>query len=136
MNQEKEAISKVPSGRPQRTPIGTRNILTVKGKDPNYEYRIVNDVDDRITQFQEAGYELVPDETVKVGDKRVNATSSEGSAKQLSVGGGTKAFVMRIKKEWYQEDQSRKLKQVAEIERATKEKALDGAYGDIKLSRD
>ena len=136
MNQEKEAISKVPSGRPQRTPIGTRNILTVKGKDPNYEYRIVNDVDDRVTQFQEAGYELVPDETVKVGDKRVNAPSPVGSAKQLSVGGGTKAFVMRIKKEWYNEDQTRKLSQVSEIERATKEKALDGAYGDIKLSRD
>jgi hypothetical protein len=131
-----EASSKVPSGRPQRTPVGTRNILTVKGKDPNYEYRIVNDVDDRVTQFQEAGYEFVPDEAAKVGDKRVNAATSEGSSKQLSVGQGTKAYLMRVKKEWYEEDQATKLARVADIERATKEKAQDGTYGELKISRD
>jgi hypothetical protein len=43
---------------------------------------------------------------------------------------------MRIKREWYEEDQARKLSNVAEIERATKDKALDGTYGDLKLSRD
>ena len=136
MSQEKEAIAKAPSGRVQRTPIGTRNILTVKGKDPNYVYRHVNDIDDRISQFQEAGYELVQDESVQVGDKRVNSTSSLGSAKAVSVGQGTKAYLMRIKREWYEEDQARKLSNVAEIERATKDKALDGTYGDLKLSRD
>lgn len=133
---EKEAISKAPSGRVQRTPVGTRNILTIKGKDPNYTYRIVNDVDDRIAQFKEAGYEIVPDESVSVGDKRVNSSSSLGSGKQLAVGQGTKAFVMRQRKEWYEEDQARKLAHNAEIERATREKALNGTYGDIKLTRD
>lgn len=133
---EKEAISKAPSGRVQRTPVGTRNILTIKGKDPNYTYRIVNDVDDRIAQFKEAGYEIVPDESVSVGDKRVNSSSSLGSGKQLAVGQGTKAFVMRQRKEWYEEDQTRKLAHNAEIERATREKALNGTYGDIKLTRD
>lgn len=134
MNQ-KEAISKVPSGRPTRTPVGQRNILTVKGKDPNFHYRIVNDLDDRIAQFLEAGYELVED-TVEVGDKRVNAASALGSKKNISVGQGTKAHVMRIKKEWYDEDEANKLRQVAEIERATKAKALDGTYGELKISRD
>lgn len=136
MTANKEAISKAPSGRPQRTPVGTRNILTVKGKDPNYEYRIVNDVDDRVAQFLEAGYELVDDETVQVGDKRVNAPTSLGSKKEISVGQGVKGRVMRIKREWFEEDQARKLAHVAEIERATKEKALDGTYGELKLSRD
>ena len=128
--------SKAPSGRVSRTPVGTRNILTVKGKDPNYVYRHVNDIDDRISMFQEAGYELVQDESVVVGDKRVNAASSLGSAKAVSVGQGTKAYLMRIKRDWYEEDQARKLSNVADIERATKEKALDGTYGDLKLSRD
>lgn len=128
--------SKAPSGRVQRTPIGTRNVLTVKGKDPNYVYRHVNDIDDRVQMFQEAGYELVQDESVQVGDKRVNAASSLGSAKAVSVGQGTKAYLMRIKREWYEEDQAKKLSNVADIERATKEKALDGTYGDLKLSRD
>lgn len=125
-----------PQNRPQRVPVGQRNVLTVKGKDPNYEYRIVNDTEDRIVQFQEAGYELVADDSVNVGDKRVDAATSLGSAKAISVGQGTKAYLMRIKKEWYQEDQAAKLAHVSEIERATKEKALDGTYGDIKLSRD
>lgn len=133
---EKEGIAKAPSGRVSRTPVGTRNILTIKGKDPNYVYRVVNDVDDRISQFQEAGYEFVDNEAVEVGDKRVNKATSLGSAKHLSVGQGQKAFVMRIRKEWYEEDQARKLAHVAEIERATKEKALDGTYGEVKITRD
>lgn len=136
MEPNKENIAKAPSGRVSRTPIGQRNVLTVKGKDPNFVYRIVNDVDDRVTQFQEAGYELVSDDSVKVGDKRVNATTSMGSHKQLSVGQGTKAVVMRIKREWYEEDQAAKLGHVAEIEAATRAKALDGTYGKLELSRD
>lgn len=135
MDTNKETISKAPSGRVTRTPVGTRNILTVKGKDPNYEYRIVNDIDDRVAQFQEAGYELVENGSVKVGDKRVNSASSEGSVKQLSVGQGTKAYLMRIKKEWYTEDQQAKQSQVNEIERATQEKALSGTYGSIESYR-
>lgn len=133
---EKDALSKEPSGRPQRTPVGQRNILTVKGKDPNYHYRIVNDIDDRIAQYKEAGYEIVLDNAVSVGDKRVNAASAVGSGKQLSVGQGTKAYVMRIPKDWYNEDQTTKLAQVAAVEQATREKALDGTYGELKLSRD
>lgn len=136
MTQDKEAISRAPSGRVQRTPVGSRSILSVKGKDPNYNYRIVNDVDDRINQFKEAGYELETDDSIAVGDKRVNSASSMSSVKQLSVGQGTKAVVMKIKKEWYEEDQAAKLHQVAEMERATKEKALSGTYGEFKTSRD
>lgn len=136
MNQEKESLSKAPSGRPQRTPVGQRNILTVKGKEPGYEYRFVNDVDDRIEQFKEAGYELVPDDAAKVGDKRVNAASATGSVKEVSVGQGTKAYLMRIKSEYFEEDKARKLAQVKEIERATTAKALDGTYGELKLNRD
>jgi len=133
----KEAIAKAPAGRVTRTPIGTRNILTVKGKDPNYEYRIVNDVEDRITQFQEAGYEVVQSESVEVGDKRAASGTSIGSAKTLSVGQGTKAYVMRIKKEWYEEDQRAKQGQIAATESAIKDPTLNGGdYGSTKLSRD
>ena len=133
---QKEAISKAPASRVTRTPVGQRNILTVKGKDPNYEYRIVNDIEDRIAQFQDAGYELVPDEAVDVGDKRVSQGTSVGSNKVFSVGQGTKAFVMRIKKEWYDEDQQAKQRRVDAQESSIKEKALDGTYGKLDISRD
>jgi len=132
----KEAISKAPAGRVTRTPVSQRNILTVKGKDPNYEYRIVNDVEDRVTQFTDAGYEFVQDDTVQVGDIRAATGTNIGSKKQLSVGQGTKAFVMRIKKEWFDEDQRAKLKQVDLQESSIKQKALDGNYGKLEISRD
>ena len=133
----KEAIAKAPAGRVTRTPVGTRNILTVRGKDPEYEYRIVNDVEDRITQLQEAGYEIVQSDSVDVGDKRAANGTSIGSAKQLSVGQGTKAFVMKIKKEWYDEDQRAKQGQIAATESAIKEPSLNGSdYGSLKVSRD
>ena len=136
MSNVKEAIAKAPSGRPQRVPVGTRNILTVAGKDANYAYRIINDSGDRVQEFMDAGYELVEASSVRVGDKRVNSGSSEGSKAQLSVGQGQKAFVVRIKKEWYEEDQRMKQRRVDELEQATKAKALDGTYGKLEITRD
>jgi len=136
MSNVKEAIAKAPSGRTQRVPVGTRNVLTVMGKDPNYEYRIINDSGDRVQEFMDAGYELVEKDSVRVGDKRVNSATAEGTVAQLSVGQGQKGYVVRIKKEWYDEDQAKKQRRVNELESATKAKALDGTYGKLELSRD
>jgi hypothetical protein len=72
---------------------------------------------------------------VKVGDKKVNKSSSEGSLSQVSVGQGQKAFVVRIKKEWYDEDQATKQLRVDELENSTKAKALDGTYGKLEITR-
>ena len=131
----KEAIAKAPVGRVRRAPVGVRNVLTVSGKDPAYEYRIVNDSGDRVQQFLEAGYEICQASDVRVGDNRVNKASPEGSLAQASVGGGMKAMVMRIPKEYYQEDQAAKAKYVDETEAATKQKAQDGTYGKLDIER-
>ncbi len=130
-----ETTKSTKTTRTRRTPInGQRNVLNVRGKDPNYSYRIVNDVDDRINEFLERGYEVVTDEDVKVGDKRVAKPTQSGSAVELSVGGGTKAFLMRIKKEWYDEDQEAKAAKTTEIENQMKADARkDGNYGSIKI---
>lgn len=135
MSEIKEAIAKAPRGRTQRVPVGTRKILTVTGKEAGYEYRIVNDSGDRVQEFLDAGYELVENGSVRVGDKRVNTATSEGTNAQISVGQGQKAFVVRIKKEWYDEDQAVKQAKVNELESATKAKALDGTYGKLDISR-
>ncbi len=135
MSDIKEAIAKAPEGRVKRTPIGTRSVLTVVGKDPNFVYRIINDSGDRVQEFMDAGYELVNNDSVKVGDKKVNKASSEGSLSQVSVGQGQKAFVVRIKKEWYEEDQAAKQVRVNELEDSTKAKALDGTYGKLEITR-
>ena len=127
------AIVKEPSGRPTRTPVGRRNILSVKGKEAGYEYRIVNDEYDRIDAFKEAGWEVVSNSDVSVGDKRVGASNTPGTAAHVNVGAGSKAVVMRIKQDWYDEDQKAKQAQARELESATRQDARNGAdYGDIK----
>lgn len=130
----RELATKSPSGRVKRTPIGQRNRLTVKDKDPNYFYRIVNTTDgngiDRIEEFKEAGYEVV-DNTV--GDKRVDNSTGIGKNPEFSVGGGVKAVVMRIPREYYEEDQSAKMAAI----RAQEETMYQDAkadYGYIKQS--
>lgn len=125
------------SARPKRTPIGTRNILTVAGKDDNYHYRVVNDMGDRISQFLDAGYELVDASDVRVGDKQINQTTPEGTKAQVSVGNGTKAYVMRIKKEYFKEDQAAKQAEVNRLEESIKQQVSSGKadYGDVLITR-
>ena len=97
------------TNRVRRSSInGTRNRLTVKGQEPGYVYRIVNDIDDRIQNLQEIGYELVTDKGVTVGDKRIANPTQEGSPVKISVGQGTQAYVMRQKQEFFDEDQAAK----------------------------
>jgi hypothetical protein len=137
IKESKEAgVAKSPSGRVRRTPVGVRNVLTVQGKDPNYVYRIVNDTGDRVEQFKAGGYETVSASEVQIGDRRVNAATPEGSIAQCSVGGGVKGVVMRIPKEWYEEDQLAKQKQVAETEASTRSDALKADYGKFDIKRD
>jgi hypothetical protein len=132
----KEAISKAPSGRPTRQPVGLRNRLKVHNQDPNYVYRWVVDYDgtgDRIEEFKLAGYEICPKDAHKM-DARANSPSAEGSSETLSVGGGQKAVLMRQKRENYDEDQKEKSNRVDESEKALKKPNLDGSYGKVNLS--
>ncbi len=125
-----------PSGRTKRTPINGRNVLTVTGKEDGYRYRVVNDAGDRIAQFLEAGYELVDADKVQVGDRRVTATSPEGSKAQVSVGSGEKAFVMRIREDWYKEDQQAKQAHVDTLEQSiTKNLTGKADYGSVQIER-
>lgn len=125
--------------RPKRTPINKRDILTLKGKEPGYVYRIVNDTGDRIEALKEQGYEMVQASDVRVGDKRINAATPEGSFAQVSVGGGQKAFVMRQKQEWYDEDQDAKQAEVNKLEQSMRQQALaqnELRNGKLDLTRD
>lgn len=132
---EKESIAKSPRGRTTRTPVGVRNILTVRGKEPGYEYRIVNDSGDRVQMFEEAGYEVVSASDVIIGDKRVQKASPVGSRAEVSVGGGEKALVMRIRSDWHKEDQAAKQQRLHELESTMKKQAQSGNYGKIETTR-
>lgn len=133
--------AQVASARPTRTPLGQRNRLAIRNKEKGYHYRIVNanlEKDpDRIQAFTDAGWEVVPAAAVgSVGDKRVDDPSALGSASSVSVGQGTKAVVMRIKDEWYKEDQAYKQQQVNESESTMYEQARSKGLGlgDLRLN--
>jgi hypothetical protein len=133
---EKQLTNKGPSGRKRRSPLEGRSKLKVKDTDPNYHYRIVNcnleSDPDRVADLQEIGYEIVPQKaTGRVGDKQVDTPSAVGSAGEISVGRGTKAVVMRIPKEYFQEDQAAKRALDLERESGAKKSA---DYGSVDVS--
>lgn len=129
--------SAVASARPTRTPITQRNRLSVKNQDPGYIYRIVNDEDDRVERLQELGYEVASKEAVgAVGNKQVDSASSLGSTAHFSVGKGTKAVVMRQKREYFAEDQATKQSEIDALENTMKGDARKAAdYGNIDFSK-
>lgn len=128
-------MAKPETTRTRRTPInGTRNRLTVRGQEEGYVYRIVNDIDDRIQSLQEMGYEIVTDKNVTVGDKRIANPTQEGSPVKVSVGQGIQAYVMRQKKEFFDEDQAAKAARNDELEATMKREAKEaGFYGKLKI---
>lgn len=130
----RELKTKVPEGRVTRQPMTRRNRLDVKDQDPNFQYRIVNDTDDRIEAFKAAGYEVV-ERPGKTSDARVDTPANVGSS-MISVGGGKKAVVMRIRKDWYQEDQKVKQNAIAETEKSIKQSAKSYKSGDLEITSD
>lgn len=129
-----ETINKAPKTRAKRIPVGTRNRLEVIGKSPDYVYRIVNDVDDRVERFKAAGYDVVPISESRLATQRVGQGTPTGSISEMPVGGGVRGVLMKIPKDWYEEDQKLKAAAVEETERSIKKPNIDGSYGDIKVS--
>ena len=120
--------------RAQRTPLANRSVLGVKGKEPGYVYRIVNDVGNRISSFQEQGYEVVTDNSITIGYRRVGKASKDGSPVQVSVGGGVQGFLMRQKQEYYDEDQRYKEQKIAELEQSMR-KDSGADYGKLLIGK-
>jgi len=132
--------------RPTRTPVsGNRDTLTVAGKDPDFSYRWVKDKSEsgqRIFRFREAAYEFV-DATIDahgIGDSFVYESHDVGSLVRKPAGDGEYLYLMRIAKEFYDEDQTIKQLEIREQEeQITRErdphsKGDDGQYGSVKIS--
>jgi hypothetical protein len=133
----KEAIAKAPSGRPVRQNTNLRDRFAYVNKDPAYEYRVVVDSDnsgDRLANLKDLGYEFAPSGVHKLGSSRVDNASSEGSLETMNAGGGTKGYLMRIKKEWYEDDKKEKAARVEATEQGLKTPSFDGTYGNIKIN--
>lgn len=119
--------------RKERIPVGgARDVLTVAGKDPNYIYRWVLDVPGRIQRYEDGGYECVR-EDLEIGSDTVDRSSQLGSVVTKHGGGLSKLVLMRISKEWYDEDQDAKQEAIDLLEATMQAEAKEGRYGSMSV---
>ena len=123
-----EAAKRPDRSKKERTPLGQRNRLTYRDLEPGYSYRIINDKNDRLRLAQEGGYEFVESKE-KLGDTRVAGGTPMDSRVSTPVGGGEIGYLMRIKDEWYQEDQQIKEDKLKKTEEMIVPDTTAGQYG-------
>jgi len=130
----------------KRVPVsGMRDIMTVLNKEEGYAYRWVTDIDEkgsRIYKYKRGGWEMSPLETTEgeiiVGEEAVFRTENKEDIIRLHVGAGQFAYLMRIKKEWYDEDQKAKADAIDEVEATITRTGSStgesfGQYGSISI---
>lgn len=129
--------SEATSVRPKRVPIGARPRLSVQGKDPNYEYRIVNDSPGNVDLMKQNGWVVCTNAEVDTGTFRADQATELGSMAYFIVDGGNgmKGYVMKISKEEYQEIQDAYSDLAAEKEETLRPNYNDGEYGSVKIDR-
>jgi hypothetical protein len=89
-----------------------RNIINVSGISEDKQGRWVNDVDNRINEMKDRGYEFVPASEVDIGDRSVDSSEGVGEHATKNMGGGVTAYFMVQRKEWYEEDRAFKQNEV------------------------
>lgn len=137
MSKPKRSDVHMKGERPKRVPLTdqARDILTVKGKDDEFVYRWVNDTDGRVDRFKVAGYEIVTDTDLEIGQRTADTAATVGTPVSKKVGPGITAYLMRILKEYYEEDQAAKQEEITQREKAMLAEARQERYGDLKLER-
>jgi hypothetical protein len=124
-----ELKKKVELIRKRRTPLVAQKRLISFHQEPDYNYRWVNDTEGNIHRYQKAGWEHVDTKGKELEvDQSFQDASWRQSALSQKVGGGITAYVMRIPKEIYDEDQERKFKDSMDYERQLKLKELNEGY--------
>lgn len=136
---EQKTVDNSKPNRPKRVSLrDQRDQHSFEGKDPNFEYRYVNDIVDhlgpRVERFKKAGWTPVLKDEGTVGEAKVDGNQVKNtSIVEKSAGGKTKAILMKIPKEWYQEDQDAKAAAITESEKQMRRDALNNAdYGKLE----
>jgi hypothetical protein len=119
--------------------IEQSRIMSIPNKDDSYVYRLVTDENEKIEQKLKAGYEIVDKSGEDLSiDGRLQDPSWRQSAASQSVGGGLIGYLMRIPREWYEEDKAKKRERLDEKTAMLKNKAIAGinqsqVYGEISV---
>lgn len=119
--------------RRPRIPMGVpRSKLSVQGMEEGYVYRWFNDHGGRIQQATQAGYEFAKD--VTAGDTGERNSDIGSKVSQLvgakEDGSPLRAYLMRIKREWYLEDQTAKQADINETDESIRHGQIGKEHGD------
>jgi len=132
-----EQVESENKNKRKRIPLGVRNILTAPNK-PGFVRRFVNDEPDRIQSFKDAGYNVVDDPNITVGDPKIGQASSLGNVTNPHIGQGKRAVLMEIPKEFYNEDQADRQAKITKVENEMRRKPgqhyADGLSGSVSIS--
>ena len=146
--EQKAAKPKKKRGRPKkidkrvdrstRVPVsGNRDILTLKNEDPDFVYYWVldnNEKGTRIMKFLNAGYIFVTDkEGLVIGEDMVYKSNNVGTVIRYPNPDGRFLYLMKQRRDWYEEDKANKMEQVDELEQSMAEPDVEGKYGSIKI---
>jgi hypothetical protein len=122
---KKQKVERVPFGA-HRTKL---QVPEIKG----YKLRWINDVDGRPDEAIEGGYEFVLKDEVprKIGQGNLHQDNSDinGRVSRVVSKGKTspiRAFLMKIRKDWYEEDQSAKEQVNQQVDEALRQSTPGG----------
>ena len=129
---ESRASSREEEGRSKRVPLGVaRSKLSVPDR-PGYKGRWINDVEGRIANAELGGYQFRAGPDLPIGDQdidNVNRDLGERISRVVDKTTGQKAYLMEIKEEFYEEDQTAKVRKVEEVDRRIKTGKLEAVEG-------
>jgi hypothetical protein len=127
--------------RPKRVPIHEQRDQMSVDKREGFVRRWVNDLPGRVEKFLRAGYDVVKDDEVKVGEGGVtdsNKALGTGARKDVGRtrgGDGPQAVLMEIPQELYEEDQKAKQAAVDATDNVLKRNIREhNLYGEVKQS--
>ena len=135
MSERDESLESVRPDRskPKRVSLADqRNVLThPEANDPGYMYRVVVDYKSkpgRVTKFKNAGYVHVLSGE-NMGEDAAGKPTKIGAKVMVPTGNGETGYLMKIPKEYYDEDQAVKEKNLKETE-ASMNRKKKGEYGE------
>lgn len=132
MEQKTETKLKLPV-RPKRKPVATRQRLEFLNLDPNRSYRLIDATPERIQAFEDAGYKIEEVKSHVRGGQRTDVATPVDN--MLPVGSGKRQLLVSIEKEYYDEDQEAKAREIDEKEAGIKNPP-EGFTGSVKLSEE
>lgn len=134
--------------RPRRNRSGGRSdIISVEGMDPNFSYRLVKDVmveseekdkalvarpGQRIMKFLDDGWTFVQGNEVVIGGNYEYKTGNLGSLIKIPAGQDEYLYLLKIKKEWFEQDHADLAKRRLDIDvMQTEDAHARGLYGSV-----